>query len=150
MLANAQRDGRPAEYRWRCLFKAAVWLMPTTRVQCSKSCQHLKFAEVPQTRQQVSAISGPSSLYCEDMWGRHCCLTSFIFPIVDTCLGCEAITQQVGWLEFTIAFQHKYSYIRDEYSPTKLCDGAQMTNVWVLHFQRAACNTFQTCILNSH
>jgi len=23
MLANAQRDGRPAEYRWRALFKAA-------------------------------------------------------------------------------------------------------------------------------
>jgi len=23
---NAQRDGRPAEYRWRPLFNAAVWL----------------------------------------------------------------------------------------------------------------------------
>jgi len=26
MWANAQRDGRPAEYRWRHLFNAAVWL----------------------------------------------------------------------------------------------------------------------------
>jgi len=28
MWANAQRDGRPAEYRWRPLFNAAVWLTP--------------------------------------------------------------------------------------------------------------------------
>jgi len=30
MWANAQRDGRPAEYRWRPLFNATVWLTPTT------------------------------------------------------------------------------------------------------------------------
>jgi len=30
--ANAQRDSRPAEYRWRPLFNTAVWLTPTTRV----------------------------------------------------------------------------------------------------------------------
>jgi len=30
MWANAQRDGRPAEYRWRPLVNAAVWLTPTT------------------------------------------------------------------------------------------------------------------------
>jgi len=33
---------------------------------------------------------------------------------------------------------------------TKLCDGDQMAIFWVLHFQRAARSTFQTCILNSH
>jgi len=31
MWASAQRDARPAEYRWRPLFNAAVWMMPTTR-----------------------------------------------------------------------------------------------------------------------
>jgi len=36
MWANAQRDGRPAECRWRPLFNAAVWLTPTTRVPCSR------------------------------------------------------------------------------------------------------------------
>ena len=40
------------------------------------------------------------------------------------------------------------------YSPTKLYDGAQMAIFWrffcILHFQRAACSMFQTCILNSH
>jgi len=35
------------------------------------------FAGVPQTRQQISAASRPSSPYCEDMWGRYCCLIRF-------------------------------------------------------------------------
>ena len=37
MWANAQRDGRPAEYRWRPLLKATVWLTPTTGVPCSNA-----------------------------------------------------------------------------------------------------------------
>jgi len=62
MWANAQRDGRPAYYRWRPLFNAAVWLTPTIRVPCSnaaKTRNPLKFAGVPQTRQQISAVSRP-------------------------------------------------------------------------------------------
>ena len=81
MWANAQRDGRPAKYRWRPLFNAAVWLTPTTRVPCSnaaKTWKPLKFAGVPQTRQQISAISRPKSPYYEDMWRRYHCLTSFL------------------------------------------------------------------------
>ena len=57
----AQRDGHPAEYRWRPLFNAAVWLTPTTRVPCSnaaKTRNPLKLAGVPQTGQQISAVSG--------------------------------------------------------------------------------------------
>jgi len=38
-------------------------------------------------------LVGRSSPYCEDMWRRYCCLTSF-FPIVDTCLSCEDIARQ--------------------------------------------------------
>jgi len=37
-----------------------VWLTPTTKVPCSnaaKTRNPLKFAEVPQTRQQISAVS---------------------------------------------------------------------------------------------
>jgi len=62
MWANAQRDGRPAKYRWRPLFNAAVWLTPTARVPCSnaaKTRNPLKFAAVPQTSQQISAFSRP-------------------------------------------------------------------------------------------
>ena len=64
MWANAQRHGRPAEYRWRPLFNAAVvWLTPTTRVPCSndtKTRNPLKFAGVPQTNETISAASGPT------------------------------------------------------------------------------------------
>jgi len=55
MWANAQRDGRPAQ---RC----KVWLTPTTRVPCSnaaKTRNQLKFARVPHSHQQTSAVSGP-------------------------------------------------------------------------------------------
>jgi len=41
---------------------AQVWLTPTTRVPCSnaaKTRKPLKFAGVPQTRQQISAVSRP-------------------------------------------------------------------------------------------
>ena len=47
MWANAKRDGRPAYYRWRPLFNAAVRLTPTTRVPCSSAAKmrnRLKFA----------------------------------------------------------------------------------------------------------
>jgi len=63
MWANAQRDGRPAEYRWRPLAvqRRKVWLTPTTRMSCSntaKTRNPLKYAGVPQTRQLISAVSG--------------------------------------------------------------------------------------------
>ena len=53
MWANAQRDGRPAEYRWRPLFNAKVWLTPTTRVPCSNAAKTrnplISAASVPPT-----------------------------------------------------------------------------------------------------
>ena len=68
MWANAQRDGRPAEYRWRPLLKAAVWLTPTTRVPCSnaaKTRNPLKLPGVPQTNEMISAACGPKfSILC--------------------------------------------------------------------------------------
>ena len=88
MWANAQlRDGRPTEYRWRPLFNAAVWLTPTSRVQCSnaaKTRKPLKFAGMPQNGKPISAepLVGRSSPYCKDMWRRHCCLTSFFFRLL--------------------------------------------------------------------
>jgi len=121
MWANAERDGRPAEYRWRPLFNAAVWLTPTTRVPCSnatKTRNQLKLSGVPQTNERISAAIWPNSPYC----GDNCCLK--FFPIVDTYHSCEV----VGWCP----------------------DGNFWRLFWVLRLQRAACSTFQTCILNSH
>jgi len=108
MWANAQRDGRPAKYRWCPLFNAAVWLTPSTRVPCSNAAKMqkpLKFAGVHQTRQLISAVTPPlvgrSSPYYEDMCRRYCCLTHFF--------DCPCMPQL------------------QRYSPTKLCDGAKMT-----------------------
>jgi len=62
MWANAQRDGRPVEYRWRPLFNAAVWLTLTTdgrAVTRPKTRNPLKLPGVPQTKETISAASGP-------------------------------------------------------------------------------------------
>jgi len=73
-----------------------VWLASTERRHCSntaKTWNLLKFAGVPQTTNRSQSLVGQSSPYCEDMWGRHCHLTTF-FPIVDMCLSCEYTVRQ--------------------------------------------------------
>jgi len=55
MWANDQRDGSPAEYRWRPLFNAAIWLCGNA----AKTRNLLKFAGVPQTNETISATSRP-------------------------------------------------------------------------------------------
>jgi len=70
MWANAQHDGRPAEYRGRTLLNAAVWLTPTTRVTCTnaaKTRNPLKLAGVPQTNETISAARGPKFTI---LWGH--------------------------------------------------------------------------------
>ena len=128
MWANAQHDGRPTEYRWRPLFNAAVWLTHTSRVPCSndaKTRNLLKFAGVLQTNETISASSGPKFTI---WWRRYCCLPSF-FPIVDTRLSCEDIAREsCAIVRIEDDFLHHFC---------------------VLYFHRAACSTFQTCILNS-
>jgi len=102
--------------------------MLTTWLACSntaKSRKPLKLAGVPQTGKPISAVSGPKfTILC----GTSCCLTSF-FPIVDTYLSCEDITRQ------SCAMVPRWQFL------ATFC---------VLCFQRAACSTFQTCILNSY
>jgi len=96
MWANAQRDGRPAEYMWRPLFNAAVCLTPTTRVPCSnaaKTRNPLKLPGVPQTNETISVASGPKFVI---WWGHveEILLLKRFFPIVNTCLNCEDIARQ--------------------------------------------------------
>ena len=82
MWANAQRDGRPAEYRWRPLFNAAVWLTPTTRVLCSNTAKTqnlLKLPVVPQTNEKISAASGPKFTILWRHVGEILLLNKFFF-----------------------------------------------------------------------
>ena len=59
MWANAQRDGLPAEHRWRPLFNTAdahyYMYMPCSNA--AKTRKLLKVAEVPQTPETISAAS---------------------------------------------------------------------------------------------
>ena len=61
MCANAQPDGRPAEYRWRPLFNAAKFgwrpLLPCSNA--AKTQNPFKFVGVPQTPEPISAVDGP-------------------------------------------------------------------------------------------
>jgi len=81
----------------------------TTRVLCinaAKTRNRLKFAGLPQTRQQISAVSGPkSNILWRHVDGRYCCLISFFS-------GCQYVPslRRCG--------------------PTKLCDGAKTANFW--------------------
>jgi len=96
MWANAQCDGRPAKQVVPSVQRRKVWLTPTTRVPCSNAAKKrnpLKCVGVPQTRQEISAVSRPKFTKLWGHVGRHCCLTSF-FPIVNTCLSCKDIAQQ--------------------------------------------------------
>jgi len=125
--ANDQRDGRPAYYRWRPLFNAAVWLTPTTRVPCSnaaKTRNPLKFAGVPQTRQRVSAVSRPKFTI---LWGH---------------------VEEVS--VFNNFFRLSIHALAAKTQPDKVMRWCQNGDFCVLYLQPAACCTFQTCILNSH
>ena len=96
-MANVQRDGRPAEYRWRPLFNAAKFgwrpLLQCRAVTLPRRETRWNLQWCPKLPDRSQLLVGRSSPYCEDMWRRYCCLTSF-FPIVDMCLSCEDIARQ--------------------------------------------------------
>jgi len=89
MWANAQRDGRPAEYRWRPLFNAPVWLCSNA----AKTRHPLKFAGVPQTNETISAASVPKFAILPGHV-KEVLLCNIFFQTVDTCLICEDIARQ--------------------------------------------------------
>jgi len=96
MWANAQRDGLPAEYRWRSLFNAAKFGWRPLLECRAASCQDAKPVEiwrVPQTTGPISAASAPKFTIS---W-RHVeeiLLHKNFFLTVATCLRCEDIARQ--------------------------------------------------------
>ena len=59
--ANAQRDGRPAQYVAPSVQRCKVCLMHAIRVKCSNTAKmrnRLKFAGVPQTANRSQALVG--------------------------------------------------------------------------------------------
>jgi len=73
-----------------------VWLTPTTRVlysNAAKTRKPLKLEGVPQTRQQISAVSSPKFNIMRTC-GGSVGVQQVFFPIVDTCLSCEDTARQ--------------------------------------------------------
>jgi len=125
MWANAQHDGRHAEYRWCPLFNAAKFgshpLLECHAVMLGRRESSWNLQVCPKLPDRSQPLVSRSSLYCGDMWRRYCCLTVF--------------------------FQLSIRALVAKYSLTKLCDGAQMATFCILNFQRATCSKFQTCIV---
>jgi len=97
MWANAQHDGRPAEYRWHPLFNAAKFgwhpILECRAVMLPRRETRWNLQGCPKLTKRSRPVVSRSSPYCKDLWRRYCCWTSF-FPIVDTCLSCEDIAWQ--------------------------------------------------------
>jgi len=97
MWANAQRDGRPAEYRWHPLFNAAKFgwspLLECCAVTLPRHKTRWNLQGCPKLTKRSQPLVGRSSPYCGDVMRTYCCLTSF-FPIVDMCLSCEDRARQ--------------------------------------------------------
>ena len=97
MWANAQRDGRRAEYRWCPLFNAAKFgwrpMLECRAVTLPRRETRWNLQGCLKLTKRSQPPVGWSSPYSKDMWTRYCWLTSF-FPIVDTCFSCEDIARQ--------------------------------------------------------
>jgi len=59
----------------------------------AKTQNPLKFVGVPQTRQQISAVSRPKFTIFSGHVEEILLLNKF-FPVVDTCLNCEDMARQ--------------------------------------------------------
>jgi len=113
MWANAQRDGRRAEYRWRSLFNAAKFgwrpLLEYRAVMLPRLRKPLKFVGVPETPEPISAASGPKFTI---LWGHmeDILLLNKFFLIIDMCISCEDIARQscamVPRWQFLATFLH--------------------------------------------
>ena len=81
MWANAQRDGRPVEHRWRPLFNAAKFgwcpLLDCRAVTLPRCDTRWNMIGCPKPANRSQPLVGRSSPYCKDICRRYCCLTSF-------------------------------------------------------------------------
>ena len=94
MRVNAQRGGRPVEYRWRPLFDAAKFgwrpLLECRAVTLPRheNCWNWQ----PQTRQQISAISRPQFTV---LWGHVEDILPSTYP--DNMVNFGLLTAEICW-----------------------------------------------------
>jgi len=98
MWANAKRDGRPAEHRWRPLLNAVKFgwrpLLECRAVTLPRRETRWNFLGCPKVTKRSQPLVGRSSPYCGDVWMEEILLLNNFFPTVDSCLSCEDIARQ--------------------------------------------------------
>ena len=128
MWANTQRHGRHAEYRWRPLFNAATFgwrpLLDCRSITMTRRKTRRNLHGCLKLPNRSHQLMGRSSPHCEDIWGRYCCLRIFFSD----------------W---------RYVPQLLRYSPTKLCDGAEMMRFMVALSNRADNYIFALWFLSS-
>jgi len=81
MWANAQRDGRPADHRWRPLFNTAKFgwrlLLNCRAVTLPRLDTRWNMMGCPKPANRFQPLVGRSSPYCGDICRTYCCLVSF-------------------------------------------------------------------------
>jgi len=101
MWANAQRDGRPAKYRWRPLFNAAEFgwrpLLECRAVTLPRRESRWNLQECPKLANRSQPLVGWSSPYSEDMWRRYRCLTKFLFRLSIHASAAKIQPDKVVW-----------------------------------------------------
>jgi len=120
MWANAQRDGRPVEYRWRPLFNATKFGWRPLLECCA----------VTRARRKPVETSGPKFAI---LWGHV-----------------EEILPFNNKFFFRLLMHALVAKIQPDKVVRWCPDGEYLHHFCMLYFQRAACNTLQTCILNLH
>ena len=87
MWADAQRDGRSAEYRWLPLFNVAKFswrpVLEYRAVTLPRRETRWNLQVCPKLTNRSQPLVGRSSPYYVDVWRSYQCLTIF-FPIVDS------------------------------------------------------------------
>ena len=100
MWANAQRDGRPAEYRWRALFNTAKFgwrpVLDCRAVTLPRCEIHWNLQGCPKLANRSQPLVGQSSptITALQEHVEEVLMFNKYFRIVDTCLSCEDTARQ--------------------------------------------------------
>jgi len=120
MWANAQRDDRPAEYRWRPVFNAAKFgwrpLLQCCAVTLPWRETRWNLQGCPKLPARSQPLVGRSSPYC-GTWGGDIAAQQVFFPIVDMCLSCEDIARQICGM--VPRWRFLASFLRPVYSASR-------------------------------
>jgi len=133
MWANAQRDGHPAEYRWRPLFNDAKFgwcpILECCAVMLPRRETRWNLQGCPKLTKRPQPLVSRCSPYSKNMCRRYCCLTSFLL-IVDTCLRCEDTARQTCGM--VPRWQFFGSFLRPVFSASRVHQVSDMHSKFAL------------------